>query len=38
MAGGTFAYRYLSEVAGDHPDPGEVVLALESAVRPHLLS
>jgi len=26
---GTVAYRYLSEVAGDHPDPAEVVQTLE---------
>lgn len=33
MPGGTFAYRYLSEVAGDHPDPEVVVSALERAVK-----
>ncbi|MCC7088822.1 MAG: AhpC/TSA family protein [Dehalococcoidia bacterium] len=33
MAGGTLTYRYLSEVAGDHPDPNEVAPALEGAVR-----
>lgn len=38
MPGGALAYRYLSEVAGDHPNPGDVVSALESAVRPHPLS
>ena len=32
MPGGTLAYRYLSEVAGDHPDPEVVVSALEGVV------
>jgi hypothetical protein len=31
MPGGTLTYRYLSEVAGDHPDPNAVVAALEGA-------
>ena len=31
MPGGTLAYRYLSEVVGDHPDPNAVVAALEGA-------
>ena len=26
---GEFAYSYVSEVAGDHPDPEDVVQALE---------
>lgn len=32
MPGGALAYRHLSEVAGDHPDPEVVVSALEDAV------
>ena len=27
---GAVAYRYLGEVAGDHPDPAEVVRTLEN--------
>ncbi len=32
MPGGELAYRYASEVAGDHPPVGEVLAALEAAV------
>ena len=28
-SGGAVAYRYVSELAGDHPDPDEIIAALE---------
>ena len=34
--GGAVAYRYVSELAGDHPDPDDIVAALERvAGEPH---